>query len=70
MKIYGDEYFMKLAIQEAQKAADLGEVPVGAVIVSGDQLLMERRRPQRSPSIGIEFGTSNDFKDPGGPTGV
>ena len=39
MKIYGDEYFMKLAIQEAQKAAELGEVPVGAVIVSGDQLL-------------------------------
>src|SRR6187431_1664659 len=39
MKIYDDAYFMKLAIQEAQKAADLGEVPVGAVIVSGDQLL-------------------------------
>ena len=39
MKIYGDEYFMRLAIQEAQKAAELGEVPVGAVIVSGDQLL-------------------------------
>ena len=39
MKIYGDEYFMKLAIQEAQKAAELGEVPVGAVIVAGDQLL-------------------------------
>ncbi len=39
MKIYGDEYFMKLAIQEAQKAADSGEVPVGAVIAAGDQLL-------------------------------
>jgi tRNA(adenine34) deaminase len=39
MKLYGDEYFMRLAIQEAQKAAELGEVPVGAVIVSGDQLL-------------------------------
>ncbi len=39
MKIYGDEYFMKLAIQEAQKAAAAGEVPVGAVIAAGDQLL-------------------------------
>ena len=39
MEVYGDEYFMKLALQEAQKAADLGEVPIGAVIVSGDQLL-------------------------------
>jgi len=30
---------MKLALQEARKAADLGEVPIGAVIASGDQLL-------------------------------
>ena len=39
MQIYGDEYFMRLAIQEAQKAAATGEVPVGAVISAGDQLL-------------------------------
>jgi tRNA(adenine34) deaminase len=39
MKIYGDEYFMKLAIQEAKKAAEAGEVPVGAVIATGEQLL-------------------------------
>ena len=39
MHLYGDDYFMKLAIQEAQKASALGEVPIGAVIASGDQLL-------------------------------
>lgn len=39
MKIYGDEYFMKLALQEAEKAAQAGEVPVGAVIASGERLL-------------------------------
>lgn len=39
MQLYGDDYFMRLALQEAQKAADAGEVPVGAVIVSGDQVL-------------------------------
>lgn len=39
MQVYGDEYFMRLALQEAQKAADSGEVPIGAVIASGDQLL-------------------------------
>lgn len=39
MQVYSDEYFMKLALQEARKAADLGEVPIGAVIASGDQLL-------------------------------
>lgn len=30
---------MKVAMQEAQKAFDAGEVPIGAVISSGDQLL-------------------------------
>lgn len=39
MQVYGDEYFMRLALQEARKANDLGEVPIGAVIASGDQLL-------------------------------
>ena len=39
MQVYGDEYFMKLALQEAKKAADSGVVPIGAVISSGDQLL-------------------------------
>ncbi len=39
MGIYGDDYFMRLALQEAQKAADAGEVPIGAVLVSGDQLI-------------------------------
>ncbi len=31
-----DEYYMKLALLEAKKAFDLGEVPVGAVIVQDD----------------------------------
>ncbi len=39
MQVYGDEYFMRLALQEARKAADAGEVPIGAVISSGDRLL-------------------------------
>jgi tRNA(adenine34) deaminase len=39
MQIYGDDYYMRLALQEAKIAADTGEVPIGAVIASGDQLL-------------------------------
>lgn len=39
MEIYGDEYFMKLALQEARKAEEMGEVPIGAVITYGDRLL-------------------------------
>lgn len=30
-----DEYFMRMALAEAQKAADRDEVPVGAVVVAG-----------------------------------
>lgn len=32
-------YYMKLAIEEAQKAADLAEVPIGAVIVYNDEVI-------------------------------
>lgn len=34
-----DEHYMQLALQEAQKAFDSGEVPVGAVIVMNDQVI-------------------------------
>lgn len=36
---YNDEYFMKQAYQEALKAYDLGEIPVGAIIVANNQIL-------------------------------
>jgi tRNA(adenine34) deaminase len=36
---YNDDYFMKQAFLEAQKALELGEVPVGAVIVSNNQII-------------------------------
>lgn len=40
MKIISrDEYFMNVALKEAEKAAELGEVPVGAVVVWGDRIV-------------------------------
>ncbi len=36
---YNDEYFMRQAFQEAQKAFDLGEVPVGAVVVVENKII-------------------------------
>ncbi len=36
---YNDEYFMKQAYQEALKAYELGEIPVGAIIVANNQIL-------------------------------
>ena len=34
-----DEYFMKLALDEARKAYKLDEVPIGAVIVKNDEVI-------------------------------
>ena len=36
---YDDTYFMKQAFHEAQKAAERGEVPVGAVIVANNTVI-------------------------------
>ena len=36
---YGDEYFMRLALQQAEYAAQSGEVPVGGVIVCNNEVI-------------------------------
>lgn len=37
--VYDDAYFMKLALQEAHKAYEAGEVPIGAILVHNKQIL-------------------------------
>jgi tRNA(adenine34) deaminase len=37
--LYTDEHFMREALKEAQRAAEAGEVPVGAVIVANDRII-------------------------------
>ncbi len=39
LSVFSDEYFMKEALKEAQKAFDEGEVPVGAVVVCKQQII-------------------------------
>jgi len=39
MELYTDDYFMGEALKEARKAFDLGEVPVGAVVVSKSRII-------------------------------
>jgi tRNA(adenine34) deaminase len=34
-----DEYYMRLAIEEAKRAEQIGEVPIGAVIVQGGRVI-------------------------------
>ncbi len=37
--IFPDEYFMKKALVEAQIAFEKGEIPVGAIVVAGNQVI-------------------------------
>lgn len=37
--VFSDEYFMNLAINEAKRAQEMGEVPVGAVIVCNKSII-------------------------------
>ncbi|MDY3932490.1 MAG: nucleoside deaminase [Muribaculaceae bacterium] len=36
---HSDEYFMQQALAEAREAAELGEVPIGAVVVCADRIV-------------------------------
>ena len=37
--MFSHEYFMKIALQEAEAAKDLNEVPIGCVIVMNDRVI-------------------------------
>ncbi|GET30188.1 nucleoside deaminase [Prolixibacter sp. SD074] len=38
---FSDEYFMKQALNEAHKAFDMGEIPVGAVVVCQNRIVAQ-----------------------------
>ena len=40
LSVFSDEYFMGEALKEAQKAFDIDEVPVGAVIVCDNKIVI------------------------------
>jgi len=62
-----DDYFMKQAFAEAQKAYENGEVPVGAVVVSQNQIIARAHNQTQllddvtahAEMIGITTATSN-----------
>lgn len=39
LTVHSDEYYMQQALRQAQLAAELGEVPVGAVVVCQNQII-------------------------------
>lgn len=53
-----DEHFMQLALQQARQAASKGEVPVGAVLVLGREVLAQdhnRREELNDPTAHAEM---------------
>jgi tRNA(adenine34) deaminase len=52
------DYYMRLALAEAQAAFEAGEVPIGAVIVHGDQVIASahnQREQLRDPTAHAEM---------------
>lgn len=50
MMLMNDEEYMRMALEEAQRAADLGEVPIGAVVVY-QPIDKGTRRPLAEPRV-------------------
>ena len=53
-----DEVYMALALEQAEIAAELGEVPIGAIVVNDDGLVAtgyNRREIDHDPSAHAEF---------------
>ena len=53
-----DEYFMGLALEQARKAAKMGEVPIGAVVVIDDNVVASahnRREIDQDPAAHAEL---------------
>ncbi|MDQ7801320.1 MAG: nucleoside deaminase, partial [Armatimonadota bacterium] len=53
-----DEVWMRVALEEAERGAGYGEVPVGCVVVLGDRLLArahDRRESLRDPTAHAEI---------------
>jgi tRNA(adenine34) deaminase len=41
--LFSDEYYMQLALYEAEAAGEAGEIPVGAVVVCRDRIIAKTR---------------------------
>lgn len=52
------QFYMKMAIEEAKKASDIGEVPIGAVIVKNDEIIARAhnlRESKKDPTAHAEY---------------
>ena len=51
--IRSDEYFMSIALEEAKKASDEGEIPVGCVIVIDDEIIARSHNMNRQKECNL-----------------
>ncbi len=58
-----DEYYMGLALEEAQKAYDIGEVPIGAVIVRNGELVSKAHNLRQTKKNAIYHAEILAIKD-------
>ena len=62
-----DEYFMREALKEAQKAFEYGEVPIGAIIVANNKIIskahneVERLKDPTAHAEMIAIATALEF---------
>jgi tRNA(adenine34) deaminase len=57
-RVSANEHFMRLALDEARRAEAMGEVPVGAVVVLGDEVIgrgCNRNLADKDPSAHAEI---------------
>lgn len=61
-----DKYFMKLALEEAKKAREIGEVPIGAIIVKDEKIIARgynKREILKSPLAHAEIIAINESSE-------
>lgn len=54
-----DSYYMKEALKEAKKAATIGEIPIGAVIVKDDQIIGRGHNLREHSNIATQHAEIN-----------
>ena len=53
MKAHNDEYWMRIALEEAEKAIQEDEVPVGAVIIMDEEIIARAHNSTESSKDGL-----------------
>ncbi len=62
-RMYSDEDYMQIALQEASIAADGGDVPVGAVLVKGDEVIITAHNTREAEHTALGHAEINVIRE-------